>query len=149
MESKSRTISGSRANCARRMRITLSRLPPTASQFSRIFDKGAAQFPRSDYRPSWLYWSGRAAQQAGDVETAIARLRLAATDYHNSYYGRLAVKRLAGERGGAVTPRISACSALPSISSMFLPLANASASSVNTPDVTTKPPAAPWAAITP
>ena len=38
---------------------------------------------------------GRAAQQAGDVETGVARLRLTATDYHNSYYGRLAVKRLA------------------------------------------------------
>ena len=33
--------------------------------------------------------------QAGDVETGVARLRLAATDYHNSYYGRLAVKNLA------------------------------------------------------
>lgn len=71
-----------------------------------LFDKGAAQFPRSDYRPSWLYWSGRAAQQAGDVETGTARLRLAATDYHNSYYGRLAVKRLQGERGSAVTPTL-------------------------------------------
>ena len=70
------------------------------------FDQGAAQFPRSDYRPSWLYWAGRAAQQAGDSETGIARLRLAATDYHNSYYGRLAVKRLQGERGGAVTPTL-------------------------------------------
>ena len=54
------------------------------------FDNGAAQFPRSDFRPSWLYWSGRATQQVGDIETGIARLRLAATDYHNSYYGRLA-----------------------------------------------------------
>jgi TolA-binding protein len=29
-------------------------------QFSdalQYFDKGAEQFPRSDYRPSWLYWS--------------------------------------------------------------------------------------------
>jgi soluble lytic murein transglycosylase len=68
----------------------------------QYFDRGAAQFPRSDYRPSWLYWSGRAAQQAGDVETGIARLRLAATDYHNSYYGRLAVKRLESQRGGVV-----------------------------------------------
>jgi soluble lytic murein transglycosylase len=68
------------------------------------FDKGAAQFPRSDYRPSWLYWAGRAAQQSGDIETGIARLRLAATDYHNSYYGRLAVKRLQGERGGTIAP---------------------------------------------
>ena len=72
----------------------------------QYFDRGAAQFPRSDYRPSWLYWSGRAAQQAGDIETGVARLRLTATDYHNSYYGRLAVKRLQGERGGAVTPTL-------------------------------------------
>jgi soluble lytic murein transglycosylase len=72
----------------------------------RYFDKGAAQFPRSDYRPSWLYWAGRAAQQAGDNETAVARIKLTATDYHNSYYGRLAVKRLQGERGGTVTPTL-------------------------------------------
>jgi soluble lytic murein transglycosylase len=68
----------------------------------QYFDQGAAQFPRSDYRPSWLYWSGRAATQAGDPETGIARLRLAATDYHNSYYGRLAVARLKETRGGVV-----------------------------------------------
>ena len=72
----------------------------------QYFDRGAAQFPRSDYRPSWLYWSGRAAQQAGDIETGVARLRLTATDYHNSYYGRLAVKRLEGERGGAIAPTL-------------------------------------------
>jgi soluble lytic murein transglycosylase len=72
----------------------------------QYFDKGAAQFPRSDYRPSWLYWSGRAAQQAGDVETGAARLRLTATDYRNSYYGRLAIKRLQGERGGTIAPTL-------------------------------------------
>ena len=72
----------------------------------QYFDRGAAQFPRSDYRPSWLYWSARAAQQAGDVETGLARLRLTATDYHNSYYGRLAVKRLESERAGAVSPTL-------------------------------------------
>jgi len=72
----------------------------------QYFDRGAAQFPRSDYRPSWLYWSARAAQQAGDVETGVARLRLTAIDYHNSYYGRLAVKRLESERGGAIAPTL-------------------------------------------
>ena len=72
----------------------------------QYFDKGSAQFPRSDYRPSWLYWAGRAAQQAGDIETGIARLRLAATDYHNSYYGRLAVARLKETRGGAIAPTL-------------------------------------------
>ena len=72
----------------------------------QYFDKGSAQFPRSDYRPSWLYWSGRAALQAGDIETGIARLRLAATDYHNSYYGRLAVARLKETRGGVIAPTL-------------------------------------------
>ena len=72
----------------------------------QYFDKGASQFPRSDYRPAWLYWSGRAAQQAGDVETAIVRLRLTVTDYRNSYYGRLALTRLKGERGGTVSPAL-------------------------------------------
>ncbi|MFA5907908.1 MAG: transglycosylase SLT domain-containing protein [Vicinamibacterales bacterium] len=71
-----------------------------------FFDRGAAQFPRSDYRPSWLYWSGRAALQAGDAETGVSRLKLTATDYHNSYYGRLAVKALAGQRGGAIAPSL-------------------------------------------
>ena len=73
----------------------------------QYFDKGSAQFPRSDYRPSWLYWAGRAAQQSGDVETGIARLRLAATDYHNSYYGRLALARLKETRGGTVAPTLT------------------------------------------
>ena len=72
----------------------------------RFFDQGAAQFARSNYRPSWLYWAGRAAQQAGEVEVGVARLRLAAVDYHNSYYGRLAVVRLKETRGGAVTPTL-------------------------------------------
>ena len=69
----------------------------------RLFDRGAELFSRSDYRPSWLYWSGRGSLQAGDAQTAVARLRLAATDYHNSYYGRLAVKQLASRRGSAIT----------------------------------------------
>jgi soluble lytic murein transglycosylase len=70
------------------------------------FDNGSAQFPRSDYRPSWLYWAGRAATQAGDIETGNARLRLAATDYHNSYYGRLAIARLKETRGGVIAPTL-------------------------------------------
>ena len=36
----------------------------------------------------------------------MARLRLTATDYHNSYYGRLAMKRLENERGGAIAPSL-------------------------------------------
>lgn len=73
----------------------------------RVFDRAAAAFPRSDYRPSWLYWSGRAAEQIGDRAAALARWKLAATDYHNSYYGRLAVRRLAADPGGPVAPSVA------------------------------------------
>lgn len=45
--------------------------------------------------------------------------------------------------------RSMAESLAPSINSILRPLANAFASFVNYPDVTTNPPAAPWAAITP
>jgi len=47
------------------------------------------------------------------------------------------------------TRRISACSAGPSMSDTLRLSANAAASSVKRPDVTTKPPVAPRAAITP
>jgi soluble lytic murein transglycosylase len=60
----------------------------------QFFETGAAHFPRSDFRPSWLYWSARAKQQLGDEAGASARYTLAATDYQNSYYGRLALRRL-------------------------------------------------------
>lgn len=54
------------------------------------FEHAAATFPRSDYRPSWLYWSGRSHDQIGDRDLAAARYRLTIADYANSYYGRLA-----------------------------------------------------------
>jgi len=63
---------------------------------ARVFERAAADFPRSDYRPSWLYWSGRAREQMGDRATAQQRYLLTATDYLNSYYGRLASARLDG-----------------------------------------------------
>ena len=58
------------------------------------FESGAAHFARSDYRPAWLYWSGRAHDALREPALADARYALVATDYLNSYYGRLAVKRL-------------------------------------------------------
>jgi soluble lytic murein transglycosylase len=61
-----------------------------------VFSRAAADFPRSDYRPSWLYWAGRAQDALGDRLQAQARYTLAATDYLNSYYGRLALARLDG-----------------------------------------------------
>lgn len=63
----------------------------------RAFQSGAAAFPRSDYRPAWLYWSARALESLQEQARARARFTLVATDYLNSYYGRLAVKHLDGE----------------------------------------------------
>ena len=60
----------------------------------RVFEAAAAGFPRSDYRPSWLYWSARAREKLGQRDLAEARLRLVHGDYRNSYYGRLAARRL-------------------------------------------------------
>ena len=61
-----------------------------------VFSRAAADFPRSDYRPSWLYWAGRAHDALGDKLQAQARFTLATTDYLNSYYGRLSLTRLDG-----------------------------------------------------
>jgi soluble lytic murein transglycosylase len=66
----------------------------------QFFESAAANFPRSDYRPAWLYWSGRARQAMGDPATSTARYQLAVTDYQNTYYGRLASTQLA-QRGSA------------------------------------------------
>ena len=63
---------------------------------ARTFESAAVNFPRSDYRPPWLYWTGRAHEALKESALAEARYTLVATDYLNSYYGRLAVKRLGG-----------------------------------------------------
>jgi soluble lytic murein transglycosylase len=60
----------------------------------RVFEAAAASFPRSDYRPSFLYWAARAHGALGQGEVASARFRLVFQDYGSSYYGRLARKRV-------------------------------------------------------
>ncbi len=75
----------------------------------RVFESAAARFPRSDYRPSYLYWSARAHSRLGDVSQESERLRLVYTDYANSYYGRLAERQLSRRAartadGDAVVP---------------------------------------------
>ncbi len=67
----------------------------------RIFESAAAAFPRSDYRPPYLYWSARARARMGDRSNADARFRLVYTDYMNSYYGRLARRQMAVETADA------------------------------------------------
>jgi peptidoglycan lytic transglycosylase len=64
------------------------------SETISVFEQAAATFPRSDYRPAWLYWSARAYDGLNRREFATARYKLTATDYFNSYYGRLALSRL-------------------------------------------------------
>jgi len=77
------------------------------AEAASLFDRGAAQFPRSDYRPSWLYWSARAWNEAGNTVLSNDRLTLVATDYFNSYYGRLARKHLADVKGSPVVPQFA------------------------------------------
>src|SRR5918994_688073 len=60
----------------------------------RYFESAAMSFPRSDYRPAWLYWSGRARAAMGDASGALARYQLTIADYRNTYYGRLPEKIL-------------------------------------------------------
>ena len=61
----------------------------------RVFESAAVTFPRSDYRPSFLYWAARSHAKLGQRPQAESRLTLVYTDYANSYYGRLAARRLA------------------------------------------------------
>lgn len=77
------------------------------AETARVFEAAAAAFPRSDYRPPWLYWSARAREKLGQREAANARMRLIHTDYLNSYYGRLAARRLPVEQpvNGVATAR--------------------------------------------
>jgi soluble lytic murein transglycosylase len=56
----------------------------------RVFESAAATFPRSDYRPSYLYWAGRSHARSGNPREGLTRMRLVHADYANSYYGRLA-----------------------------------------------------------
>jgi soluble lytic murein transglycosylase len=69
----------------------------------KIFERAAAAFPRSDYRPSFLYWAARAHAKLGDGSQAESRYDIVHRDYGNSYYGRLAEKRLARRSGAAPT----------------------------------------------
>ena len=62
----------------------------------RIFERAAFNFPRSDYRPAWLYWSGRAHEALNETDLAQSRYSIEVLDYANTYHGRLALVRLGG-----------------------------------------------------
>ena len=76
------------------------------SQFAetiRIFESAAVAMRRADYRPAWLYWSGRAHMQLGRREAALESYARLIADYRNSYYGRAAVRE-AGQIRAAMRP---------------------------------------------
>ncbi|MFN7984252.1 MAG: transglycosylase SLT domain-containing protein [Vicinamibacterales bacterium] len=61
---------------------------------ARFFERASSTFARSDYRPGWLYWAGRAHERSGRTDLAQDRYALTVTDYAHTYYGRLASKRM-------------------------------------------------------
>jgi soluble lytic murein transglycosylase len=71
----------------------------------RVFESAAAAFPRSDYRPSFVYWSGRSHTKLRNASDGLTRMRLVHTDYGNSYYGRLAEGHL---QSAGVLPKTGA-----------------------------------------
>jgi soluble lytic murein transglycosylase len=73
------------------------------AEAAEVFERAAVAFPRSDYRPSYLYWAARSRQQAGDAAASDAGLQLVVTDYANSYYGRLATAALKA-KSAAIPP---------------------------------------------
>jgi len=73
----------------------------------RVFESAAATFPRSNYRPSWLYWTARAHTRKGRTSEGAARMRLVYTDYANSYYGRLAAGHLRRAKGISHGPAVA------------------------------------------
>ena len=75
------------------------------SEAASTFEAAAVASPRANYRPSWLYWAARSHDHLGNEPAATALYRVVASDYLNSYYGRLAATRL-DERGEATVAPI-------------------------------------------
>lgn len=61
---------------------------------ARVFERAAVNYPRSDFRPAYLYWAARACERLAKPATAGSLYQVAWIDYQNSYYGRLAAGRL-------------------------------------------------------
>ncbi|MBE3073096.1 MAG: transglycosylase SLT domain-containing protein, partial [Acidobacteria bacterium] len=61
---------------------------------AREFEAAASAFPRSDYRPAFLYWIARAHERLGSRAAADAAHRSVVAAYGTSYYGRMSARRL-------------------------------------------------------
>jgi len=79
-----------------------------SQEAAETFERAASAYPRSDYRPMWLYWSGRARDRMNDQPAGTARYQLTVADYENSYYGRLASKQLAARNEPPVVQTVAA-----------------------------------------
>ena len=64
------------------------------AETSRLFEDAASRLAHADTRPSWLYWTAKAHQKAGDREAAIDGYRRTIAAYRNLYYGREAAREL-------------------------------------------------------
>ena len=96
------------------------------------FEKAAAAFQRSDYRPSWVYWAGRSREQLNDAASADRLYGILVADYLNSYYGRLAAKQL---RARKVEPMRMAASVTMDASDAVAAVAERTPGSIPTADV--------------
>ncbi|HOG28155.1 MAG TPA: transglycosylase SLT domain-containing protein [Vicinamibacterales bacterium] len=65
------------------------------AEAANVFEAAAVAFPRSDFRPSWLYWAAKARSRLDGRPGADDAFRLVVADYGSSYYGRLAAEALA------------------------------------------------------
>ena len=64
------------------------------AECAETFEAAAGTFPRSDYRPPWIYWAARSRDQLGDARIANRLYGIIVADYRNSYYGRIAERAL-------------------------------------------------------
>ena len=64
------------------------------AECAETFEAAASAFPRSDYRPPWIYWAARSRDQLGDARIANRLYGIIVADYRNSYYGRIAERAL-------------------------------------------------------
>jgi soluble lytic murein transglycosylase len=78
------------------------------AQAATVFEEAAAAMPRADTRPAWLYWAARSHDELNTPEAALERYRLVATDYLNTYYGRLAAKVLAQRKAPPIQASVTA-----------------------------------------
>jgi soluble lytic murein transglycosylase-like protein len=108
-----------------------------------IFEQAAAHFPRSDYRPPYLYWTARAYDRLDQADRANARYALVTVDYLNSYYGRLAEAQL--KQRGIAPERRHALANDPKLAALA-PVTNPAAAPLSTANI---PPASAAAADAP